>query len=869
MFERYPKLDRGNLRTFGSTLGSIPTLLLTSAFVLWCSQSSSAQEISSPRVSEAVAPVTSEPLSLRALSLEAFRPWLEGDPVREREDLEKVQNQSPPSAPIPSGPDLLIRQQSSLGPSGAAPILGANFDGIAATGFVPPDTVGAIGPNHFIQMVNTVFAIYDRGGKRLVGPSLINSLWKGFGGPCETQNAGDPIVRYDRLADRWLIAQFEISQHFQCIAISRGPNPVLDGWFLYAFPTVTSSGTPVSPDYPKIGIWPDGYYMGTQRGFPNAGLDVWVFERDKMLRGQPARQVEFGVGAPSLILLPSDLDGPPPPLGTSNFFGRHVNGALWGGVDRFEIYAFRVNWVNPASSTFTLSASLPVAPFSAQLCGDTFDGNCVGQPGTTEKLETLPAWTMWRLQYRNFGDHESLVTNHTVNADGHDKAGIRWYEFRRPPQGAWSLFQQGTYSPDSSSRWMASAALDNAGNMAVGHSIGSSTVSPGIRIAGRLPTDPLGTLTSDVKVVDGSGSQTTTFQRWGDYSSMELDPIVPCTFWYTTEYYAATSSAGWSTRVASLAMPSCHEATVRLVQLHNDGGIWLYTGVPCSGNSCPGWQALDNNVRGEEIATAGGRIYQLHNEGTIWRYTGVPCSGNSCPGWVMLDNNPLTRHIAAGSDQLYQLHGDGTIWRSTGVACSGNSCPGWEKLDSNPRAISIVSRGSQLYQLHDDGSIWQYTGIPCSANGCPGWLLLDNNPATRALEATADQLFQLHGDGSIWRYTLVPCSNNSCPGWQALDNNPSTVLIRSGESDLFQLHNDGSIWRYTGTPCAGSGCPGWQLLDNNPRAKTIVAAGTRLYQLHGDGDVWLYTGTPCSGASCPGWERLDDNVRTEVIEAGQ
>ncbi len=404
-------------------------------------------------------------------------------------------------------------------------------------------------------MVNAVFAIYSRSGQLLIGPSQINSLWKGFGGPCETQDAGDPIVRYDHLANRWLIAQFAIQNHYQCVAVSRGPNPVQDGWFLYAFPTVTSSGTPVSPDYPKVTVWPDGYYMGTQRGFPNGGLDVWVFERDKMLQGQPARQVEFGVAAPSLFLIPSDLDGPPPPAGTPNFFGRHVNGALWGGNDRFELYAFTVNWANPTNSTFALTASMPVAAFSAQLCGDDFDANCVAQPASTQKLETLPAWTMWRLKYRNFGDHESLVTNHTVNADGHDKAGVRWYEFRRPPAGSWSLFQQGTYAPDTSSRWMASVAQDTAGSIAVGHSIGSSTVSPGIRVATRAPNDPLGLLTSEITVVNGSGSQTTSYDRWGDYSSMDLDPITPCTFWYTSQYYATTSNAGWSTRIAELQIP--------------------------------------------------------------------------------------------------------------------------------------------------------------------------------------------------------------------------------------------------------------------------------------------------------------------------
>jgi hypothetical protein len=407
-------------------------------------------------------------------------------------------------------------------------------------------------------MVNAVFAIYDKSGQRLVGPSPINSLWKGFGGACESENAGDPIVRYDHLADRWLVSQFAIEEDFQCIAVSRGPNPVTDGWFLYAFATQTPSGQKVTPDYPKIGVWPDGYYMGTQRGFPNGGLDVWVFEREKMLAGAPARQIQFSVAAPSLFLLPGDFDGPPPPKGTPNFFIRHVDGNQWGGQDRLELFAFATNWNSPGASTFTKVASLPTAPFSAVLCSDPFDGICVDQPGTQQKLETLPAWMMWRLQYRNFGNYETLVTNHTVDADGHSRAGVRWYELRRNVGGAWSLYQQGTQSPDGAHRWMGSIAMDAGGNIALGYSVSNASIFPSIRIATRRADDPPGTMAQgEITVSNGAGSQTTNFARWGDYSSMDLDPTEPCGFWYSSEYYDATSEAGWKTRIVSLKMPVC------------------------------------------------------------------------------------------------------------------------------------------------------------------------------------------------------------------------------------------------------------------------------------------------------------------------
>lgn len=512
-----------------------------------------AQEISQPAIQTAVARVVEPSMQL----LSVMKVWQPGDPIRKTGDLQRraIAGQ-PPSQLAPIQADPLLGNQSVAG-SGAQPAIVAEFDGIPATGYAPPDTMGAVGKNHYIQMTNVAFAIFDKKGQRLAGPARINSVWSGFGGPCESENAGDPVARYDQLADRWLISQFAIEEHFQCIAISRGPDPVSDGWFLYAFPTVAADGTPVTPDYPKISVWPDGYYMGTQRGFPGGGLDVWVFERDKMLKGQQARQVHFNVGAPSLFLMPSDFDGPAPPAGSPNIFIRHVDGEQFGGQDRLELYDLAVNWTDPSKSTFKLGSKIATSPFTAMLCSDVFSGNCVVQPGTGVKLETLPAWIMWRLQYRNFGTHETLVTNHTVNADGHDRAGIRWYELRRQPGGSWTKYQEGTHSPDGTHRWMGSIAMDKAGNIALGYSASSATVHPSIRLASRRPGDPLGTLAGEMTLVDGKGSQTSPSSRWGDYSSMDVDPVEACTFWYTTEYYGATSEVGWRTRVIAVKMPQC------------------------------------------------------------------------------------------------------------------------------------------------------------------------------------------------------------------------------------------------------------------------------------------------------------------------
>jgi hypothetical protein len=299
---------------------------------------------------------------------------------------------------------------------------------------------------------------------------------------------------------------------------------------------------------------------------------------------------------------------------------------------------------------------------------------------------------------------------------------------------------------------------------------------------------------------------------------------------------------------------------------NTQGWIWAYTGTPCSGNSCPGWQTYDNNAATARIAGGGSRLFQLHNSGRVWEYTGTPCSGASCPGWRMLDNNPSTVAIASDGTNLYQLHNTGRIWRYTGTPCSGNSCPGWQMLDNNPAALAIVADAGKLYQLHNTGRIWVHTGTPCSGNSCPGWKMLDNNPATVSITAGGGKLYQLHDSGRIWRHTGVACSGNSCPGWQMIDNNPAAAAIVAG-TQLYQLHNTGRVWRHTGVACSGNSCPGWQMLDNNPATIALYADAGALYQLHNTGRAWRSTGAVCSGNSCPGWQMLDNNGSTGRLAA--
>jgi hypothetical protein len=430
------------------------------------------------------------------------------------------------------------------------------FEGISsstsACACLPPDTNGAVGPNHYIQTVNSAFQIWNKDGTVAKAVADINTIFTGFGNTCEALNDGDPIVLYDRLADRWFINQFTSTAppYSQCTAISKTGDPTGAYW-RYQF---ALSNTDFY-DYQKYGIWPDGYYMTANVFGPSGGFarpSMIAFDRAKMLNGETATYQEFNPGNFYASILPSDMEGTtPPPAGSPNYFA-----TVAGSNDRLRLWKFHVDWAAPAQSSLTGPINLTTAPYDPNLCGN---GPCVPQPNTTQKLTTLGDHTMYRLAYRNMGTHEMLVTNHTVDVGG-DQSAIRWYEVRNPNTSPF-IYQQGTYAPDTLHRWMGSAATDRDGNIAIGYSVSSSSVFPSIRYAGRLASDALGVLgQGEATLMAGSGSQTHSSGRWGDYSGMVVDPTDDCTFWYTTEYYSATSSSSWKTRIGKFKFPSCGQA---------------------------------------------------------------------------------------------------------------------------------------------------------------------------------------------------------------------------------------------------------------------------------------------------------------------
>jgi len=434
--------------------------------------------------------------------------------------------------------DPLVKETNRKG-SARTPSPDLSFEGMSlqsgGSGW-PPDTIGDVGPNHYVQMVNTSFAIFDKTGNKLSGPTAINQLWQGEGNVCERCNDGDPVVLYDPLAGRWLLSQFAVCEtpYHECIAISQTADPT-GAYYLYAFEI-----NDYFPDYPKFAVWSDAYYMSANE----SDVGAYAFDRARMLQGQSATYQKFE--KTGNFMLPSDLDGSTsPPSGAPNYFYTMKTGNI------LEIWEFHVDFTTPANSTFTLAQTLTTSPFNYGVCGFSWD--CIPQQGTSQKLDVISEWPMWRLQYRNFGTHETLVGNFTVDvADFSNHAGIRWFELRKTGGGSWSIYQEGTYSPDAHHRWMGSIAMDGNGNIALGYSVSSGTLYPSIRYTTRLASDATGTLQSEATLIAGTASQTNA-NRWGDYSSMSVDPLDDATFWYTNEYLS-NSAQGWRTRIGKFTV---------------------------------------------------------------------------------------------------------------------------------------------------------------------------------------------------------------------------------------------------------------------------------------------------------------------------
>jgi hypothetical protein len=491
------------------------------------------------------------------------------------EESETIRNQT---KPVPPGLDQALQTSAPLA---AMPGLGVSFDGVSSADnaailggqVYPPDTNGAVGPNHYVQTVNLLVGIYNKSGALLVPKFKMSSLFASLGAPCGTRDDGDPVVLYDRMADRWLLSQFVLPNYpnagpyYEEIAISQTGDPA-GAYYLYCFAVLSNK----MDDYPHFGIWPDGYYMTCHQfnepGGSWGGQGVFAFDRIKMLAGDPTASFIYfnlyGLDPNIGGMLPADADGfTPPPPGAPAIFAY----PLWTGwgdpVDGMRLYNFHADWAVPANSTFSARVENPVAVAAYNL-NNPLGRRAIPQPAPATSsmyLDPIADRFLHRLQYRNFGSSESLIACQTVNVSPTPTTAfvgaVRYEQLKNAsPGGAFSTVEQATFAPDSDNRWMGSAACDWQGNLAVGYSVSSTTTFPSIRYAGRLVGDPPNQLAQgEATLIAGSGVQRGTANRWGDYSALTLDPTDDATFWYTQEYYTAASQAfsttGWLTRVGS------------------------------------------------------------------------------------------------------------------------------------------------------------------------------------------------------------------------------------------------------------------------------------------------------------------------------
>jgi len=444
----------------------------------------------------------------------------------------------------------------------------------------PPDTNGAVGSHHFVQVVNGGVQVWDKSGNVVQASKLLNALWTGYtgtnaGNSCAKNNDGDPVVVYDQLADRWFITQFSLPNSnknagpsFQCVALSKTGDPTGAYW-LYDFSYAAGLN-----DYGKFSVWPDGYYA-TFNLFGTSYLagDLCVYDRVSMLAGSPATQQCFQ-DANAYGVQPGNLDGPiAPPVGEPGYFAMLDSDTNGNFTNNLDLWTLHVDWATPANSKLNGPTLIPVTAFTPTCGGGNGSGTCVPQGSSTTQLDSLDDRLMFRLSYRNYGTYESLVVNHSVLAGS--VGGIRWYEIRSPAKAP-VMYQQGTYAPaDSTWRWMGSIAKDQAEDMVLGYSMSSTAKDPFIGWTGRLATDTLGTMGQGESTLDSGSSTESGASRWGDYSNMTVDPIDDCTFWYTQELYNSSGTHTWDTFIASVKFPNCaaNDFTLALAPATQNLGI--------------------------------------------------------------------------------------------------------------------------------------------------------------------------------------------------------------------------------------------------------------------------------------------------------
>jgi hypothetical protein len=733
-------------------------------------------------------------------------------PIKPEKHPSKEDRPSGLEGPLgPQSEDPIV--QSWVGP-GEMPSPLVSFDGPSnLAGVSPPDPVGDVGPNHYVAMSNLYFAVYGKTGTLLYGPAANNTLWTGFGGPCQTENSGDPIVLYDQFADRWILTQFTATgpTYYNCVAVSTSPDPT-GSYYRYAFSTGGNF-----PDYPKYGIWPDGLYISTREfaGASFAGVGAYAVNRAQLIAGNPAPQVISFLATPASAggafnvgdgLLPADVDGSTlPPAGSPAYYlGSMDDGGPYGAPqDALTLWKFHADFTTPASSTFSLANTIPIAGFDSMF-SPCSGRSCIDQPGTANRLDHLGyrQRPLHRAAYRNFGLHESIVTNQSVEAST-GVSGIRWWELRSPNSSP-SVYQEGTFAPAGGvQRWMGSVAMDFTGNIALGYSASNGTNTfPSLWYTGRLASDPLGTLPQgEESIINGTGSQTGS-QRWGDYTSLNIDPVDDCTFWYVNEYLPTTSSVGWRLRIGSFKFPSCSLSPTFTLAV-----------TPPSQSVCAASDA--------SYTVDVGSVSGFSNPVTL------SATGNPASTTVSFSTNPVT---PPGASTL-------TVGNTLLAA------PGLYTIDVQGQSPDPIT-------VHQAATLSVYGGIPASptlltpTNGASGQPLSPTftwNPATEAATYT----LEIATDAAFTSIVHTASGLTTTSYSSATLNSNTSYYWRVRAVNACGTGNDSTTFSFTTQPLPGD-CPVGAY--TNILYSQDFEAGAPGWTHGGTGDTWTLSGArPHSG----------------------
>jgi len=616
------------------------------------------------------------------------------------------------------GPDPIWQRVMGTSNSGLREIL-QNFGGQNSTSN-PPDCNGTAGPDYYMQTINVTYNIYDKEGTLVAGPTPLNSLFSGV--PGSSSNDGDPIILFDEQANKWMVAEFSgiFGPDYMMVAVSQTDDPT-GLWDRWSWPM---NGF---PDYMKLGVWRDGYYMGTNTP---GGSDIYAFERDVMIAGgsNPKLVQFYNPWRPSSgfhCVLPVDNDGTFAPEGTPGMFMTINDNAWGGGGDELWVYELDIDWANTNNSTFNRTQQIGVDAFDTNL-GSSWDN--IPQPATGQKLDGISQILMHRVQYRNFGTSQNIVCNHTVDVDGLDHGGIRWYELEHNGN-EWEVRQSGTYAPDGDSRWMGSIAMNGDHEIGLGYSVSSYVTYPSIRFTGQTAAEnaqATGLMdVTETSILEGTASQTSS-NRWGDYSNINIDPTDDYTFWFTTQYAVSNFTKG--TQVASFTMPSAPDVDfVASDTVPTTADTVYFTDLSTGNPFFWSWSFTPANVTYLD-GTSGSSPNPVVRFDSIASYTVELTATNS----VGPSTTTKTDYIQAGDafmvtasaspDIICEL--DSTQLNATSIGGSGTYSYSWTSdpegfTSSESDPIAMPTEDTKYYVEVNDGSQTTLDSVSVSVNPLP------------------------------------------------------------------------------------------------------------------------------------------------------